>query len=324
MAQWFAFVVVPDCKAKSSRGRVQFQILWKIWGKGEQRDCGLIVDFQLWILLKIQRGMILTWLTSCYCSAFEIFLKPHKQRRFPRSGHLRIGALRQQPPSLGFKSKQFALSILSSSLQGGEHFKRGRMQGWSFILVLCKSPRPQRSFCSHLKGEPCWQASVSSPPRLSPHVTSSSRPATDGRWAGWWGTPPSPSVALSHPRSWGLQIYSSSTFLCFEQLHSKCWLYYGGFQDKGTMKNTICLDLATFLRAVQGCYDIVLFIKQCLINTENEECIVFQLNWLNLIDKFMLRPHSQDSTLSCVYKNQLKVVFILDSSSIKLKLHNVN
>ena len=75
----------------------------------------------------------------------------------------------------------------------------------------------------------------------------------------------------------GLQIYSSSTLLCFEELHSKCCVKEG-FQDKGTMKNTICLDLATFLRAVQGCYDIVLFIKQCLINTENEECIVFQLN----------------------------------------------
>ena len=149
MAQWFAFVVVPDCKAKSSRVRVQFQILWKIWGKGEQRDCGLTMDFQFWMLLKIPRGMILTWLTSCYCSAFEIFLKPHKQRRFPRSGHLRIGALRQQPPSLGFKSKQFALSILSSSLQGGEHFKRGRMQGWSFIsaleiLLLSSSVQAQR------------------------------------------------------------------------------------------------------------------------------------------------------------------------------------
>ena len=41
-----------------------------------------------------------------------------------------------------------------------------------------------------VKGEPYWQPSVSSPPRLSPHVTSSSRPTKDGRLAAWSGIPP--------------------------------------------------------------------------------------------------------------------------------------
>lgn len=92
--------------------------------------------FSVLNLLKIQRGMILgvtshKLLLFCFRDIPKI-----SQRRFPRSGNLRIEALRQQPPSLGFKSKQ--LAILSPSLQGGEHLQRGRMQGWSFILVLCK------------------------------------------------------------------------------------------------------------------------------------------------------------------------------------------
>ena len=91
------------------------------------------------------------------------------------------------------------------------------MQGWSFILVLCKSPRPQRSFCSHLKGEPYWPASVSSPPRWSPHVTSSSRPATGGRWAGWWGTPPEQIAFLTFISTWFLVLNDSLT-LAFRRI----------------------------------------------------------------------------------------------------------
>jgi len=144
-------------------------------------------------------------------------LKSHKED-FP---DLDIPELQQSPshwaPNSCHSVNGLALSILLSSLQTpffckGEGCKQlGLLRPRGFIL-----PEPQHRLSSGMvKGEPYWQASVSSPPlkgepcwplvssppRLSPHVTSSSRPTKDGRWGAWSGTPPWLSVSLCHPRS---------------------------------------------------------------------------------------------------------------------------
>lgn len=85
---------MPDCKAKSSKGGSVSNFMENLREGG--LGCGLTMDFQFWILIKIQRGMILsywvallTWLTSWILSCFPDNPKI-SQRRFPRSENLRI------------------------------------------------------------------------------------------------------------------------------------------------------------------------------------------------------------------------------------------
>ena len=122
-------------KGKVQQRGFQFQISWKIWGKwGRTVASQWIFSFDFfenperkytWWHFSLDSQVVIVLLSRC---SFSI-----SQRRFPTSESLRIEAIRQTPPSL---------KILLSSLQ--EDFQGGRLQGWSFILVL--DPL-ERSFC---------------------------------------------------------------------------------------------------------------------------------------------------------------------------------
>jgi len=152
------------------------------------------------------------------------------QRRFPRSIYSGISASRQ---SLGSKQLSqckwvcpqypfvFApeTAIFAQGKQLGCYAPRiypASLLGSPTLEILLKSSEGCVLSSGMVKGEPCGQESVSSPPligepyrqalvssppRFCPHVTSSSHPTTDGRLAEWSGTPPWLSVASCHPRS---------------------------------------------------------------------------------------------------------------------------
>jgi len=127
MAQW-----VPDCKAKSSKGSSVSNFVENLRERG-QEDCGLTMDFQFWILLKIQRGMILGGSLD-YCSAVEIFLKSDNED----FQDLKIWGLKRSDndPRHWAPSTSFRLRSKDDNIFNGEGCRVGALLKSSTLEIL--------------------------------------------------------------------------------------------------------------------------------------------------------------------------------------------
>ena len=178
-------------------------------------------------------GWRFTWLTSCYCSAFEIFLKPHKEY-FPDLKTWGLEHFETTTPVTGLQVQTARPQYPFVFPPGTRAFKTGCRVGvlsWFFVRVL----GPRDPFALISKGNhigrhryhplPVWV--------LMSQVLLVQPRTEDGQGGGVLHLRLPSHCPILVPG--GLQIYSSSTLLCFGELHSKCCVKEG-FQDKGTMK----------------------------------------------------------------------------------------
>ena len=132
----FAFVIVPHCKAKSSKGKGNKKFSFNFCGKSEGKGDRTLASqwiFSFWSLLKIRRGIILGSFSLDLTHKLSLLLKSHKDD-FP---DVEIAGFKHSdnnnPRSLG--SKQFSLECEWARHHyhfvfspGTRNFQRGRMQ----------------------------------------------------------------------------------------------------------------------------------------------------------------------------------------------------
>ena len=77
----FAFVIVPHCKAKSSKGKGNKKFSFNFCGKSEGKGDRTLASrwiFSFWSLLKILRGIILGSFSLDLTHKLSLLLKSHK------------------------------------------------------------------------------------------------------------------------------------------------------------------------------------------------------------------------------------------------------
>ena len=130
----FAFVIVPHCKAKSSKGKGNKKFSFNFCGKSEGKGDRTLASrwiFSFWSLLKIRRGIILGSFSLDLTHKLSLLLKSHKDD-FP---DLEIAGFKHSDnnnPLVTWLQTVLTgvwISILLSSLQGPKIFNgEGRKQ----------------------------------------------------------------------------------------------------------------------------------------------------------------------------------------------------